>query len=409
MWTKSACVVLAWSILLILVTAGTMQSHRPVQANIRSATSTEVTLTSALSPAAASGTAASSSAKYVVQYGDTLSGIAARFGVRGGWPAIYAANRQVIGSDPNVIHSGTVLVLPSRNVPARYTVASGDSLSRIAAELSVRGGWPALYAANRRVIGSNPNAINPGTVLTIPGTAAPSRPQATLDHHPLYPASPPGAAPTGRHPTPPVTTRAPAGMPQWLKTMLLAVGLLVAAFFLAEPLLLIRRRRRRAATGRAELANAETGRVPDPAPPEPDRRRIVLADYDRLVVTCRDPEDTIYVFRPPQMDPKAILVAARLVLPEGRYGELATLLGMPASWPIVLADYARVVVTCSKPDDTVYVLRPPGEDPRVILRAARLVLPEGPYGELADQLGVPANWPMDLADVGEMDEMDEME
>ena len=37
-------------------------------------------------------------------------------------------------------------------------------------------------------------------------------------------------------------------------------------------------------------------------------------------------------------------------------------------------------MTRSKPDDTVYVLRPPGEDPRAILRVARLVLPEGPYG-----------------------------
>jgi hypothetical protein len=40
----------------------------------------------------------------------------------------------------------------------------------------------------------------------------------------------------------------------------------------------------------------------------------------------------------------------------------------------------------------VYVLRPPGEDPKAILRAARLVLPEGSYEELADQLGVPAGW-----------------
>ena len=29
-----------------------------------------------------------------------------------------------------------------------------------------------------------------------------------------------------------------------------------------------------------------------------------------------------------------------------------------------------------------------------ILRVARLVLPEGPYGELAKQLRVPASWPM---------------
>jgi hypothetical protein len=59
-----------------------------------------------------------------------------------------------------------------------------------------------------------------------------------------------------------------------------------------------------------------------------------------------------------------------------------------------VADYDRVVVTRSQPDGAVYVLRPPGEDPRVILRAARLVLPEDPYEELADQLGVPAGLPM---------------
>jgi len=62
---------------------------------------------------------------------------------------------------------------------------------------------------------------------------------------------------------------------------------------------------------------------------------------------------------------------------------------------IVLADYDRLVVTHNKADDTVYVLRPPGEDPRTILRVARLVLPEDPYEELADQLGVPASWPME--------------
>jgi len=62
---------------------------------------------------------------------------------------------------------------------------------------------------------------------------------------------------------------------------------------------------------------------------------------------------------------------------------------------IVLADYDRLVVTHNKADDTVCVLRPPGEDPRAILRVARLVLPEDPYEELADQLGVSASWPME--------------
>ena len=72
--------------------------------------------------------------------GDTLSGIAARFAVRGGWQALYAANRPLIGSDPNLIRPGTVLVLPGRMTPARYTVVAGDTLAGIAARLAVRGG-----------------------------------------------------------------------------------------------------------------------------------------------------------------------------------------------------------------------------------------------------------------------------
>jgi hypothetical protein len=61
---------------------------------------------------------------------------------------------------------------------------------------------------------------------------------------------------------------------------------------------------------------------------------------------------------------------------------------------ILLADHERVVVTRNKNDDTICVLRPPGEDPMAILRVARLVLPEEPYGELAKQLKVPVGWPM---------------
>jgi hypothetical protein len=136
------------------------------------------------------------------------------------------------------------------------------------------------------------------------------------------------------------------------------------------------------------------GRETGPGRPAAEEAGIVLADYDRVVVTQSLHDGTVYVLRPPGEDPRVILRAARLVLPEDLYRELAEQLGMPASWPIVMADYDRVVVTRSQPDGAVYVLRPPGEDPRVILRAARLVLPEDPYEELADQLGVPAGLPM---------------
>jgi LysM repeat protein len=406
MWTKSACVVLAWSILLIvLVTVCRQGSIRQTQANIRIASSGQVTLTSTLRRVATPVRTTSPTRKYVVQQGDTLSGIAAQLGVRGGWPALYAANRPLIGPDPNIINPGTVLVLPGHEGPVSYTVADGDTLSGIAAALAVRGGWPALYAANRPIIGPDPDAIRAGTVLTVPVPAAPPTSKPTPTSRPAPPKSRP-APPTSR-PTPhqhpalpshprPARKTAPdgVGMPQWLKLMLLAAGLIVALVFLAE-LALVARRQHQLRVRAARLGTVSSRREPAGGPPPENGARIVMADYHQVIVTCSQRDDTIVVLRPPGEDPKTILGVARLVLPEAYYAELASQLGMPASWPIVMADYDRVVVTCSKQDDTVFVLRPPGEDPKAVLRAARLVLPEGPYGELADQLGEPAGWPME--------------
>jgi hypothetical protein len=49
---------------------------------------------------------------YKVKHGDTLSGIAQRLHVVGGWKAIYDRNRQLIGPDPDKIRPGQVLRLP---------------------------------------------------------------------------------------------------------------------------------------------------------------------------------------------------------------------------------------------------------------------------------------------------------
>ena len=201
--------VLAWGsilVVVVVVAAGVSQPVRPGQANIRIASSTtEVTGPRAVSVAAVFVAAARPAARYAVQPGDTLSGIAARLAVRGGWPALYAANRRVIGPDPDVIHPGTVLVLPGRMALARYTVAAGDTLSAIAAALAVPGGWPALYAANRRVIGRDPGLIRPGTVLVIPRRAAPRAPGSGPGGHvsPVPPSAPAG----GGHHSPPAPGR----------------------------------------------------------------------------------------------------------------------------------------------------------------------------------------------------------
>ena len=282
-----------------------------------------------------------------MQPGDTLSGIATALGVRGGWPALYAANRAAVGPDPGLIRPGTVLTLPGPAAPARYTVAAGDTLSGIAAALGTPGGWPALYAANRRVIGANPNAIcrwngardpppdaspaiaalhpvghrrlarprqAPTPARNRPRRAAPAQPSASDRRiHGTGTAS--GVACPLAHPrTAQASPSAVAGLPRWLEIVLVVAGLLIGTAFLTEPTLAIARRRRAARPGAAGA-------------------RIVLADYDRLVVTHCGTDGTVCVLRPPGADPQAILLAARLVLAQDRYEELAGHLGVPAHWP----------------------------------------------------------------------------
>ena len=347
--TRSACVVLAWGILLIVLAVGSSGSFRPAQANIRIASSTSNTSSKSTITTRATLTSSvttTPAGTYVVQPGDTLSGIAAALGVGGGWPALYAANRPAIGPDPGLISPGTVLTLPGPVASARYTVAAGDTLAGIASALGIPGGWPALYAANRRMIGTDPNAVRVGTVLAIPrrtpsppsspaprrapsGSPAPRQaPTPTPTKAPASASALPSAAARSTAParrlTPSVAngdTRtaqanpsAVAGLPRWLEIVLVAAGLLIGTAFLTEPTLAIARRRKAARPGAAGA-------------------RIVLADYDRLVVTHCGTDGTVCVLRPPGVDPQAILLAARLVLAQDRYEELAGHLGVPAHWP----------------------------------------------------------------------------
>jgi hypothetical protein len=130
-------------------------------------------------------------------------------------------------------------------------------------------------------------------------------------------ASGPAPVPAPTHRTghaPSAKVPSPGGLPRWLEIVLAAAGLLIATAFLTEPAFAIARR----------------CRGPRPAG---DDRRIVLADYERLVVTHNRQDGTVYVLRPPDADPEAILLAARLVLAQDRYEELAGHLGVPAHWP----------------------------------------------------------------------------
>ncbi len=48
---------------------------------------------------------------YVVKAGDTLSVIAEQQNIKGGWQSLYQLNRQVVGADPNLIMPGQQLAL----------------------------------------------------------------------------------------------------------------------------------------------------------------------------------------------------------------------------------------------------------------------------------------------------------
>ena len=139
--------------------------------------------------------AASSSATYRVQAGDTLSAIAQRFGTTYG--ALASANHI---SDPNVITVGQVLTVSGTASPAgragsgsTYTVQAGDTLSAIAQRFGTTYG--ALASANHI---ADPNVITVGQVLAVSGTASPAAPapaQAPAPPPPPAPAPAPRPAP----------------------------------------------------------------------------------------------------------------------------------------------------------------------------------------------------------------------
>ncbi|MFE0798728.1 transglycosylase family protein [Streptomyces sp. NPDC058812] len=58
-----------------------------------------------------------------------------------------------------------------------YTVVTGDTLSGIADTQQVRGGWRGLYDANRDAIGTDPDLILPGQRLAVRGEATATKPQ----------------------------------------------------------------------------------------------------------------------------------------------------------------------------------------------------------------------------------------
>ncbi len=114
--------------------------------------------------------AATGWATHTVRPGETLTAIAARYGTSVG--ALVARNHL---ADPDVIHAGSRLRVPSRSAPAAtpsrpaqvHVVRSGDTLSGIAARHGVS--LASVLKANRL---SMTSVIHPGDRITVRASAA---------------------------------------------------------------------------------------------------------------------------------------------------------------------------------------------------------------------------------------------
>lgn len=96
---------------------------------------------------------------YTVKSGDTLSEIAMKYGTT--YQELARINNI---ANPNVIYPGQVIKI-NGTAETTYTVKSGDTLSGIANRYGTT--WQKLYEKNKNVIGSNPDLIKPGQVLKV--------------------------------------------------------------------------------------------------------------------------------------------------------------------------------------------------------------------------------------------------
>ena len=101
---------------------------------------------------------------YTVKKGDTLSEIAEKYGTTYQMLANYNGI-----ANPNKIYAGQVIKIPngtsSASVSTTYVVKKGDTLSGIASKYGTT--WQKIYEDNKSVIGSNPNTIYAGQKLII--------------------------------------------------------------------------------------------------------------------------------------------------------------------------------------------------------------------------------------------------
>lgn len=168
--------------------------------------------------------------EYTVKSGDCLWDIAKeKLGDGLKWQEIYDMNKDVLGSNPDLIMPGTKLQIPGMpgnnelasqvGEVTKYVVKPGDNLWNISKDLMGGGEkWGQLYQMNHDVIGANPRLILPGQELSIPsadGGASGVLANSGVDPSQHMAAAQTGAqAPVGATGQEATTAAAPDAMPQ---------------------------------------------------------------------------------------------------------------------------------------------------------------------------------------------------
>ncbi|WP_328786955.1 MULTISPECIES: transglycosylase SLT domain-containing protein [unclassified Streptomyces] len=118
-----------------------------------------------------------------------------------------------------LISATTAGAVETAAAPTTYSVVAGDTLSEIAAKHSVTGGWQQLYAANRSVVGDNPSIIRPGIKLKLGTPAETERASRSAARTTLTPAAKPAVKTTTTAAVKPATAY-PNNLDGWIRESL---------------------------------------------------------------------------------------------------------------------------------------------------------------------------------------------
>lgn len=151
---------------VLSTTTGVMARH---QAEARATAAPSATAAAAPEPTSAPGDAAVAQAPYstyTIQPGDSVSTIAASFGLD---PNYIMWNNPGVREDPDYLLVGANILIPSVNGLV-YTVTLGDTLSDIAAYYQIDVQTITAFSPNQL---SSPDAVIEGMVLVLPGAVPP--------------------------------------------------------------------------------------------------------------------------------------------------------------------------------------------------------------------------------------------